>query len=534
MLAATFKQTLRAFWFLPALSLLVTLIIFLSPLKKTIVPGFLGYHTLLESFCIVISLMIFTTQFVLRKYTASGLYQILGIPYLGIGIIDLLHSLSYQGLPDLVTPNTPQKSIAFWFAARFLEAATFLYFALHSKYKWTSSSRSEKWIYGGLVLYISVTTLAILTTPNLIPQFTDTQGHINDLKKSLEYLLILGHLFIFYNLMTTPKSNGFTEQNRDLLASASLVIAVSGLCFSSFSAGHDLIIFTGHVLKVVAYYFIFKAALQSELLQPYHDLVTLNHELQLHSESLRNIKSQLLKSERLNAVGINAGMVLHDLNNMMQIADISAKKILKLASENESAEKIKNYSNTLVNSLTKTRNFQQLLLQQVKNQDPLEMRLDLQQELNQFAPLLKILAGENELIIECEANLFVHISQVELEQVIMNLVVNARDAMAAPPGKIRILAKMSSITAPTDSLTGVISPGNYIQLSVIDNGCGIPAESFKKIFEPFYTTKEYAKGTGLGLPTIRYIVERSKAFLALHSTLGKGTEFTIYFKEIAN
>jgi signal transduction histidine kinase len=524
------KPYLKSKWLLPFFGLAGTLFIFFSPLRLITVPHFFLFHTFLETFCFVISLMIFMIQFVLRNYSSSGFYKILGIPFLGIGIIDLLHTLSYQGLPGLVTPNNSQKSIAFWLSARFLEAGTFLFFAFNSKYKQDSRHKREWLIYGTVLVYTVLISVVILGFPEIVPSFVNEEGHLSTLKKGFEYLLILSHLITLY-LLTSSKTEIWIGESKDFLLSASLIIAISGLSFSSFSDSQDLTIFWGHLLKVFAYYFIFKAALQSELLQPYYRLIGLNKDLQFQTESLKNIKDLLLKSERLNAVGMNASIALHDLNNMVLIAALSAKKILKLVSENESAEKIKNYSDTIITSLARTQQFQQQLLYQVKSAASKESVLDLQEELKQFTPLLKVLAGNNELGIECEESLKIQINQVELEQVLMNLVVNATDALKPQEGKIIISAKRQKVDSPIESLTGMIKPEHYIKLSVIDNGRGIPAESLPKIFEPFYTTKDVSKGTGLGLPTVKLIVEKWHAYLQARSSLGKGTEFNIFLSE---
>ncbi len=525
------KSTFLTYWLLPFLCLIGTLIIFFSPLRFIIVPQFVVYHTFLEAFCIVISLMIFMTQFVLRNHSTSGLYQVLGIPYLGIGIIDLLHTLSFEGVPDFVTPNSLQKSISFWLAARFLEAGTFLFFALSLKYKWNTRNSRQQLIYLVVLAYTVLVTIVVLWFPEILPSFSDTLGHLSAVKKGSEYLLIFSHLVILYLLISTTEKNK-NHDNIALLIAASSIIAISGLCFSSFSESNDLIIFTGHVLKAMAYYFIFKAALQSELLQPYKQLIELNNDLLSQTESLKNIKALLLKSERLNSLGMNAGIALHDLNNMVQIANIAAKKILKLVSGNSSAESIRAYSNTIVNSLAKTQKFQQQLLQQVKSSADKVTIIELHEELTQFSSLLKTLVGSNELVIDCEDMLNVEINQVELEQVLMNLVINARDAIKSQDGKIIIRAKKQTIHSPANSLTGTIKSGNYIKLSVIDNGRGVPAESLTKIFEPFYTTKESSNGTGLGLSAVKTIIEKWNAYLQVHTISGKGTEFDIFINEI--
>lgn len=129
-------------WRWVAIAFAAVMMVSLSPLAKVIVPEFVVFHTVLEFICIVACLMIFTVQFVLRSKASFGRFQLLGIPFLGIALLDLVHTLSYRGLPDLVAENSPQKSIAFWLAARFLEAMTFIAFAAVSRFRSQAKMRA--------------------------------------------------------------------------------------------------------------------------------------------------------------------------------------------------------------------------------------------------------------------------------------------------------------------------------------------------------------------------------------------------------
>jgi nitrogen-specific signal transduction histidine kinase len=132
---------------------------------------------------------------------------------------------------------------------------------------------------------------------------------------------------------------------------------------------------------------------------------------------------------------------------------------------------------------------------------------------------LKINLSDNIPIIEGDPN--------QLEQVIMNLMVNARDAMP-DGGLITINTKLGDVGGDRRDLPAYIVPGRYAVLTVTDTGCGIAKEVINRIFDPFFTTKEKGKGTGLGLATVYGIVKDHKGYISVQSEVGQGTSFDIY------
>jgi CheY-like chemotaxis protein len=121
----------------------------------------------------------------------------------------------------------------------------------------------------------------------------------------------------------------------------------------------------------------------------------------------------------------------------------------------------------------------------------------------------------------------------QMEQVVMNLVVNARDAMAEG-GTVKIETGCQAVQEARLHSQGQVPPGQYVTMSVQDTGSGIDAVTLARIFEPFFTTKDPGTGTGLGLSTVHGIVHQSGGYIAVESTLGRGTTFTIYLPRIAD
>jgi signal transduction histidine kinase len=119
----------------------------------------------------------------------------------------------------------------------------------------------------------------------------------------------------------------------------------------------------------------------------------------------------------------------------------------------------------------------------------------------------------------------------QIEQIVMNLLVNASDAMP-DGGVITISTRLLTIEADRSKIPFIILPGRYVVLSISDTGTGIPQESLKKIFDPFFTTKDKGKGTGLGLATVYGIVKDHKGYIDVQTEIEKGTTFYIYFPAI--
>lgn len=249
-------------------------------------------------------------------------------------------------------------------------------------------------------------------------------------------------------------------------------------------------------------------------------------ELQQANEALRHSEEQLRQAQKMEAVGRLAGGIAHDFNNLLTVI-FGASEVLEMDFPgNPHLQAIRQASERAA-SLTRqllTFSRQQILTPQV---------LDLNGVMQGISPILRRLLGEDiEIKILCPTGLgkvFADPSQVE--QVILNLAINARDAMPEG-GKLTLeAANVDLDEAYAAEHLGVV-PGPHVMVAVSDTGQGMDKATQARIFEPFFTTKERGKGTGLGLATVFGIVKQSRGHLWLYSEVGVGSTFKIYFPEI--
>src|SRR5215210_1401488 len=249
------------------------------------------------------------------------------------------------------------------------------------------------------------------------------------------------------------------------------------------------------------------------------------------------LKRQVMQATKMQVVGQLAGGVAHDFNNILTAiighCDLMLMRHTPGDSDYDDIQQIKSNSNRAAGLTRQLLAFsrQQTLRPQV---------LQLPDVVSEVSHLLKRLLGETvELIVKHGRNLGpVRADPGQLEQVIVNLAVNARDAMAAKGGGALTIQTYSVKANQVAELGSDILPiADYSALSVTDTGCGIATNVLGKVFEPFFTTKEVGKGTGLGLSTVYGIVKQSGGFIFADSKVGEGTRFVIYlpvFREEAS
>lgn len=241
----------------------------------------------------------------------------------------------------------------------------------------------------------------------------------------------------------------------------------------------------------------------------------------------KRLEGQLRQAQKMEAIGQLAGGVAHDFNNLLTVISGYSELLQHHLSADETlrrqAEQIK-IAGDRATALTRQ------LLAFSRQQVLRPVVLDLNVVVTNLLQMLPRLIGEH---IELKTALdprptFVKTDPGQLEQVLLNLAINARDAMP-DGGTLTIETSNVALDETACRRIGTISPGSFVQLTVHDTGCGIDAATQTRIFEPFFTTKDIGKGTGLGLATVYGIVTQSRGAISVNSAPGRGASFAVYF-----
>ena len=247
-------------------------------------------------------------------------------------------------------------------------------------------------------------------------------------------------------------------------------------------------------------------------------------------QALRETEAQLRQSQKLEGIGQLAGGIAHDFNNLLTVINgFSALAMKGLSAEDPLLDNLEEIKKAGDRAASLTRQLLAFSRKQVLQPEI----LNLDSVVSEMEKMLRRVIGEN---IDLRAVLEPKLGNVkadpgQIEQIILNLVVNARDSM---PGGGKVTIETDNVCLDEDYANNHVGarPGHYVMLAVSDTGTGMDEETQARIFEPFFTTKELGKGTGLGLSTIYGIVKQSGGNIWVYSEVGRGTTFKIYLPRV--
>ncbi|MFH0726441.1 MAG: response regulator [Pseudomonadota bacterium] len=238
------------------------------------------------------------------------------------------------------------------------------------------------------------------------------------------------------------------------------------------------------------------------------------------------LQSQLLQAQKMEAIGRLAGGVAHDFNNMLSII-IGRSELARM--KLDPSDPLYNELCEIEAIVNRSANLTRQLLGFARKQTIAPKILNLNDTIESLLKILRRLIGEDiDLLWKPAANLWpVKIDPVQIDQILTNMLINARDAIK-DVGKVTIETDNVVFDEAYCAVHSGFIPGQFTLFAVSDDGCGIDGETLQNIFEPFFTTKEIGKGTGLGLATVYGIVKQNNGFINVYSEPGKGTTFRIY------
>ncbi|MFP4349068.1 MAG: ATP-binding protein, partial [Desulfococcaceae bacterium] len=243
-------------------------------------------------------------------------------------------------------------------------------------------------------------------------------------------------------------------------------------------------------------------------------------------EERNRLEGRLRQAQKMEAIGRLAGGVAHDFNNMLSVILGNTEMVMD---ELDAAHPLHDHLKEIQNAGLRSTNVVRQLLAFARKQTIAPKVLDLNETVEEMLKMLRRLIGEDiDLSWRPSSNLWsIHIDPAQVDQILANLTVNARDAIS-DVGKLTIeTGNVVFDKAYCENNPGFI-PGDFVLLAVSDDGCGMDKETRENVFEPFFTTKEVGKGTGLGLATVFGIVKQNNGFINVYSEPNQGTSFRIY------
>ena len=338
--------------------------------------------------------------------------------------------------------------------------------------------------------------------------------HVTRLTQALDCLARQAFNVVLLDL-TLPDGAGIDTVNRTRLAAPSIpIVVMTGLSDETFAV---------KAVQNGAQDYLVKGQIESDVLvRSLRYAIERNRLLTERSQ----LEEQLRQAQKMEAIGQLAGGVAHDFNNILTVIQGHTELLL---TEAKSVPKWAESLGQIQTAADRAANLTRQLLAFSRRQMLRRRVVDLNEVVAGLASMLQRLLGEQvDLKLCCDPdNLLIKADAGMIEQIILNLAVNARDAMPRG-GRLEIGATRRELDAPHTLRNSEARAGDFVCLSVSDTGCGMDAAVLNRIFEPFFTTKEAGRGTGLGLSMVYGIVKQHEGWIEVESRVGVGSKFNVF------
>ena len=522
-------------------------------LYLTSLHSYLLFHSITELFSIVVAFCIFILAWNSRTFTKNTFLLFIGITYLFVGSLDLIHTLAYPGMgvfPDHGTNLATQ----LWIAARYLESISLLVATLL-----IGRSLDLRRLFAGYAVVFSLIALSIFSWSTFPDCYVEGQG-LTTFKVFSEYLISI--ILVASIIMLRRKRTAFDPAVLNLLTASIILTIASELAFTLYVDPYGLFNMLGHLLKVASFYLIYEAIVAIGMKKPlcliFRELRQREQELIKHREHLETLvearttelkkkneellkalnervsteedkeilQSQLVQAQKMEAIGTLADGIAHDFNNQLTVIQGYTELMMKKVGKDDP---LRRYLLQIDKASAQAAGLIEKLLLFSRKKPLAVAPLDLNPTITDLLGMIDRLLGKTiDVALELDPDLgTIKADEGAVEQVVMNLAINARDAMPEG-GTITIRTENVVIDEARCANVPDARPGRFVRLSVSDTGCGMDRKTIDRIFEPFFTTKAAADGSGLGLAMVYGLVKRQEGWITVESAPGKGSTFSVY------